>query len=258
MAGATPPRFRITEIGDEGASSRRAAPRAFPWGHSDSPDFIVAWAGRTSQPWHSSCQGQSLTTGVPRLGRPPCPRDGNVGLSTSGISRATVTARAEHRTRMKLLLETIDRLGGLVSRRQLLAWGVDSGTIDVASWYGRQVMRVRKGWFARSDEPHEVIRAWRVGGRLTCVSALAYHAGEPCGPVLHVEVAGHACQLRDPDNAKRRLGPDAPIVVHWTRHPGPGTRRAVTLQHAASVAAACGTHSAGVPRADAAAAADKF
>ncbi len=32
MAGATPPRFRITEIGDDGASSLRATSRAYPSG----------------------------------------------------------------------------------------------------------------------------------------------------------------------------------------------------------------------------------
>ena len=147
---------------------------------------------------------------------------------------------------MKLLLNVIDGSGGLVSRRQLLAWGVDPGSIDVAAWYGRHVIRVRKGWYARAGESPDVIRAWRVGGRLTCVSALAHHADDDSGPVLHIEVPKHSCQLRDPDNGKRRLSPDAPVVIHWTRHPGPGTRRAVTEQHALAVAARCGVHGAGV------------
>jgi hypothetical protein len=148
---------------------------------------------------------------------------------------------------MKLLLQVIDGSGGLVSRRHLLAWGVDPGLIDLAAWYGRHIIRVRKGWYARAGEARDVIRAWRVGGRLTCVSALAHHAGGDGGPVLHVEVAKHSCQLRDPDNAKRRLSPDAPVVVHWTRHPGSGTRRAVSEQHALAVAARCGVNGAGVP-----------
>ena len=151
---------------------------------------------------------------------------------------------------MKLLLDVIDRLGGIVSRRQLRAWGVDSGTIDIAAWYGWHVIRVRKGWYARADEDPQVIRAWRVGGRLTCVSALAYHSQAPAGAVLHVEVANGSCQLRDPDRAKKRLGAEAPVVVHWARHPGPGSERAVTEAHALAVAARCGTHGAGVPRGD--------
>jgi hypothetical protein len=149
---------------------------------------------------------------------------------------------------VKLLLDVIDRLGGVVSRRQLRAWGVDDGAIDVAAWYGWAVIRVRKGWYARADEPPQVLRAWRMGGRLTCVSALEYHSGVAAGRVLHVEVANGSCQLRDPDDRKKRLGPDAPVVVHWTRHPGPGSERAVTESHALAVAARCGTHGAGVPR----------
>jgi len=151
---------------------------------------------------------------------------------------------------VKLLLDTIDRLGGIVSRRQLLAWGVDPGAIDVAAWYGRSVIRVRKGWYARANESREVIRAWRVGGRLTCVSALAYHAGDEGGVVLHVEVRNGSCQLRDPDNPRKRLGPDARVVVHWTRYPGPGNERAVDQEYAASVAAVCGVHGAAVGRAN--------
>ena len=147
---------------------------------------------------------------------------------------------------MKLLLDVIDRAGGLASRRQLLVWGVDPGLIDLAAWYRRHVIRVRKGWYARVGESPDVIRAWRVGGRLTCVSALAHHAGGDSGPVLHIEVPKRSCQLRDPDNARRRLSPDSPVVIHWTRHPGPGTRRAVTEQHALEVAARCGVHGAGV------------
>ncbi|HEU0206649.1 MAG TPA: hypothetical protein VFQ74_08160 [Pseudolysinimonas sp.] len=151
---------------------------------------------------------------------------------------------------MDLLLDIIHRSGGIASRRQLLAWGVAPGWIDLAAWYGRHVIRVRHGWFARADEPPQVVRAWRVGGRLTCVSALAFHEGDSSdpGPVLHVEVPANACQLRDPDRSKKRLGPDARVIIHWTRNPGPGTARAVSPEHAAEVAARCGVHGAGVPR----------
>jgi hypothetical protein len=149
-----------------------------------------------------------------------------------------------------LLLDIIDRSGGIASKRQLVAWGVDSRWIDLAAWYGRHVIRVRHGWFARASEPPDVIRAWRVGGRLTCVSALAFHEGRSAdsGPVLHLEVPRNACQLRDPDHPNTRLGANAPVVIHWTRHPGPGTRRAVAMEHATEVAARCGVHGAGIPR----------
>ena len=149
---------------------------------------------------------------------------------------------------MDLLLATIDNHQGLASRRELLVNGIRPGWIDVAAWYGWQVIRVRKGWYARPTERRDVLRAWRLGGRLTCVSAAAFHAGEPPGLVLHVEVPGNAARLRDPDDRRRRLGPDMAVVVHWTRHPGPGDRRAVSREHAEAVVLRCGIHGAGVPR----------
>jgi len=170
-------------------------------------------------------------------------------LSTQAASGDLLASSTRKLHRMDLLLDIIDRSGGVASKRQLMAWGLDAGWIDLAAWYGRHIIRVRHGWFARAGEHPEVLRAWRVGGRLTCVSALAFHEGEGAdpGPVLHVEVPGNACQLRDPDRPRKRLTLDAPVVIHWTRHPGPGTARAVTRDHAAQVAERCGVHGAGVP-----------
>jgi len=149
---------------------------------------------------------------------------------------------------MNLLLATIDNHEGLASRRELLVNGVYPDWIDVGAWYGRHIIRVRKGWYARPTERRDVIRAWRVGGRLTCVSAVEYHEGVEPGPVLHVEVPANAVRLRDPDDRRRRLASDSAVVVHWTRHPGPGDRRAVDATHAEAVVAVCGVHGAGVAR----------
>ncbi len=143
------------------------------------------------------------------------------------------------------LLRVLDQLGGLASRRELEINGVISGSVDIAADY-RRIMRVRQGWYARPDEHPEVLRAWRVGGRLTCVSALAFYAGMTGTPVLHVEVPAGSAKLRDPDRPRSRLDRDSPVVVHWTRHPGPGDRRAVTAEHAEAVASVCGVHGAGV------------
>ena len=149
---------------------------------------------------------------------------------------------------MQHIIRAIERFGGLASRWQLRSCGVSSDAIDVAAWYGRWIVRVRKGWYARADENRDAIRACRVGGRLTCVSAIAFHDGSTAPPVLHVEVPANAPRLRDPDDARRRLGPESAVVVHWTRYPGPGDSRAVTTAHAEAVAAVCGVHAAGVPR----------
>ncbi len=149
---------------------------------------------------------------------------------------------------MRHIIQAIDECGGFASRWQLRSWGVSSDAIDVAAWYGRGIIRVRKGWYARADEDEEVIRAWRVGGRLTCVSAIAFHEGAPKPPVLHVEVPANSPRLRDPDKRRRPLGPEAAVVVHWTRYPGPGNVRAVSVEHAELSASACGVHAAGVQR----------
>ena len=146
---------------------------------------------------------------------------------------------------MRHLLSVLDGLGGFASRRELEVNGVISGWVDVAVDY-RVIERVRQGWYARPGEHPEVVRAWRVGGRLTCVSAAAFHEGVAATPVLHVEVRAGSAKLRDPDHARIRLGPDSPVLVHWTRYPGPGDRRSVTAEHAEAVAAVCGVHSAGV------------
>jgi len=146
------------------------------------------------------------------------------------------------------LWKALEGWGGLAARRELEAWGVDSGWITLSAGYGRKLVRVRHGWFARPDEPDAVLRAWRVGGRLTCVSALAFHDGQPALPVLHVEVPANTARLHDPDVRGALLAPDAPVVLHWTRHPGPGSRRAVSAVHARAVAERCGSRGAGVPR----------
>ncbi|HWR86359.1 MAG TPA: hypothetical protein VN200_10225 [Rhodoglobus sp.] len=143
------------------------------------------------------------------------------------------------------LSAALARMGGFAKRSELVGLGVDAGEIELAAWYGRRLIRVRKGWYAHPHEDEDVLRAWRVGGRLTCASALAFHAGAVRHPVLHLEVRASSTRLRDPDVRRRRLSADSAVVVHWTRHPGPGDRRAVSLEHAERVAAVCGTR--GVP-----------
>ncbi|MFZ2964668.1 MAG: hypothetical protein WA006_08300, partial [Rhodoglobus sp.] len=127
---------------------------------------------------------------------------------------------------MRKLFADIERLGGLASSRELRSFGHDRWSIEIPLLYGNLV-RVRHGWFALPGEHAEIVRAWRVGGRLTCLSALAWHEGQPMPPDLHVEVPGNTARLRSPDDARRPLGGDERVVVHWARRPGPGDRRAV-------------------------------
>lgn len=147
---------------------------------------------------------------------------------------------------MKNIIAAIERRGGLASRRELIADGLDPELVDLCAWYGRHMVRVRAGWYARPGENREVTRAWRVGGRLTCASAIAFHEGATPPPALHVEVPANAARLRDPDDSHQPLGTNAAVVVHWTRYPGPGSRRAVSSEHAEAVASVCGVRAGAI------------
>jgi hypothetical protein len=140
---------------------------------------------------------------------------------------------------VRKLFRDLEALGGLASWRELAALGNDRWSIEIPAMYGK-LLRVRHGWFARPDEDPDVLRAWRVGGRLACVSAMAWHAGAPRPATLHVEVPANAARLRSPDDPRRRLGPEDRVVVHWARRRDSGGRRAVGVRDAWAAAARCG------------------
>lgn len=55
-----------------------------------------------------------------------------------------------------------------------------------------QLQRIRRGWYASSGSPPEVVRAVRMGGVLACVSALRhYGVWVPPGTQLHVRMSEH-------------------------------------------------------------------
>lgn len=85
--------------------------------------------------------------------------------------------------------------------------------------------RIRHGYYARPDARRDVVRAVRLGGRLTAHSALRAH-GVWCPPGdtrLHVAVSAHAHALRDPDTGGRLRARDD-VVVHYKCQP-PARRR---------------------------------
>lgn len=76
--------------------------------------------------------------------------------------------------------------------------------------------RVRRGFYARPDARPALVRAVRLGGRLTSYSALREH-GVWCPPGderMHVAVDAHARALRDPDTGGPLLD-RRDVVVHW-------------------------------------------
>jgi very-short-patch-repair endonuclease len=107
-------------------------------------------------------------------------------------------------------------LGGIAPARDLVAAGIDPDRLRMAV-EDRAILRFRKGWYAVFELAPDVIRASRVGGVLTCVSAARHHGlWVPDDDRLHVAVARHSSRLRSPHDHHERLRLDGPeVVVHW-------------------------------------------
>jgi very-short-patch-repair endonuclease len=120
---------------------------------------------------------------------------------------------------VQTVIDTIQRRGGIAATGELLAAGHTRSAILEASGSG-EAWRVRKGWYADPSVGRDVARAWRVGGRLDCVSA-AEHYGlwvPDRLDLLHVAVPVTSSRLRTPTNSRIRLNevPDESTRVHWT------------------------------------------
>jgi hypothetical protein len=133
---------------------------------------------------------------------------------------------------MRIVLRAIHRWGGIASTAELAASGVERQLLDIAVMYGR-VVRVKKGLWADPEIPAEVVAAYRAGGRLACVSALAYH-----GVIEQPECGIHICA---PEWVSRWRAPrpDATVTRHWSRRPVAGDRFAVSVQVAWAQFALC-------------------
>jgi hypothetical protein len=104
--------------------------------------------------------------------------------------------------------QDIRRLGGIARRGELLRMGHPRDFIDMTVIYRRNVICLRKGWYALRETPADVLAAWRSGGRLACVSAARYYGFElPDAGRLHVSV---------PRNASRLPAAPPTLVRHWT------------------------------------------
>jgi very-short-patch-repair endonuclease len=113
--------------------------------------------------------------------------------------------------------ETIRARGGLAATYELHADGHTREHIAAAVRAG-SIERVRQGWYSGRDI-HPLLReAARVGGPLTCVSALSLHgAWTPHDIDLHVAVPSNACRLRTRHDSRLRLVDAARPAVraHW-------------------------------------------
>jgi hypothetical protein len=127
---------------------------------------------------------------------------------------------------------TINELGGIASTQQLDAAGYWQSMIQLYSMYGT-IINVCKGWWATPMTPQHLIVARRAGGRLACVSALAYHGFAQWTEPLHISLGRSRKKPRDPT-----------LVLHWSRISQPGDPYAVSAGVAAQQAIRCRAHGA--------------
>ncbi len=129
-------------------------------------------------------------------------------------------------------------LGGIARTRDLRAMGMSDQDIRFAVGYGN-LRRVRNGWYTLPGVDARLIEAVRLGGRLACVSALAFHAdggadaaaSSPGDGCVHIEVPANVPTPR----AARAAG----ARIHWARTPSPGTNALVDRDTAVRQAREC-------------------
>lgn len=113
---------------------------------------------------------------------------------------------------------TLAELGGIAPARDLAARGIGPGLIRT-SWQAGEISRIRKGWYALRTLSSAVLRASRVGGVVSCVSAAREHGlWTPAGESLHVAVPATASRLRAPHDHRTRLSDSGALDVriHWS------------------------------------------
>lgn len=114
---------------------------------------------------------------------------------------------------------SIRRNGLFARRRDLLAVGFTDRDIRRAH-SARRIFRVRHGWYSVPDAPEVAIRAVRVGGRLTGISALeTYGLRVPRRARVLVSVPTNACRLRRPSDRRARRIHSDPVEVLWDDSP---------------------------------------
>ncbi|UYN84020.1 MAG: hypothetical protein KIT89_01965 [Microcella sp.] len=72
------------------------------------------------------------------------------------------------------VLRLLHRHGGIVSTSELRSVHVDQTHLELLRYYG-SLQAVRQGWHCHPSLPDVNRLAWRFGGPLACVSALAYY-----------------------------------------------------------------------------------
>jgi very-short-patch-repair endonuclease len=118
---------------------------------------------------------------------------------------------------MALISEIVHSLGGMAQKQQLVRRGARDHDLTRAVRSG-DVVRVRNGWYSTLPETSLPLRAVRVGGRLTGISAIEAAGGWVLAEhPLHVAVNDNAARLRAQYNRHERFAPGSPrgVMLHW-------------------------------------------
>jgi len=130
----------------------------------------------------------------------------------------------------------IIELGGIASAAEILQRRCTRDMIKLFSEYGA-VRRIRNGWYASPELPDDSFRAWKAGGRLTCISA-AVHLGLWTETATETDTETKPVHVRVAANASR-VERSAGVVLHWSRKPATGTRLVVSLEEALETIRRC-------------------
>jgi len=154
-------------------------------------------------------------------------------LRCTGVRRACLARRcAVHGDGMRAIERVIRGSGYFLRRRDLLALGYTDGAIQ-RSLRDRRIFRVRQGWYSIPSAPEAGIRAVRIGGRLTGISALDdLGLRVPRQADLYVAVKSTASRLRRATDRHARLLADDAVRVLWTATGSGGTPWRVSISEA--------------------------
>lgn len=130
---------------------------------------------------------------------------------------------------------TVNRLGGMAHKRQLVARGARDLDLTRAVRDG-SVLRARQGWYTTLAAQSPEVRAVRVGGRLTGISAVRHSGGWVLDEhPLHVSVVENSSRLRSPTTLRVPFAKaEGRVQLHWDERStlGRGTAVAVELADA--------------------------
>ncbi len=118
---------------------------------------------------------------------------------------------------MRDIASLLNSLGGIAQKQQLVAHGARDLDLTGAVKSG-SVIRARQGWYTTLPAMDPRVRAVRVGGRLTGISAVQQAGGWVLGRhPLHVSVPDNAARLRSQTNRRVRFDHEAPdgVELHW-------------------------------------------